>query len=90
MGLIDKDEFKNKIIISESTIFGKLIDFQSGKADMSETAKSIVESVREDIEVALNKTPVLMNCAEYAIAKDMLNRLAKKLEESILHGKDND
>lgn len=90
MGLIDKDEFKNKIIISESAIFGKLIDFQSGKADMSETAKSIVESVREDIEVALNKTPVLMNCAEYAIAKDMLNRLAKKLEESILHGKDND
>ena len=30
--------------------------------------------------------PVLMNYAEFVLAKEMLNRLAKRLDEAVLHG----
>lgn len=39
-----------------------------------------------DLKTALEAAPVLMEGNEYALAKDMLTRLARKLEEAILNG----
>ena len=85
MELIDRDEL-NDISISESAVFSRLIDFQSGRTDMNETAGLIVSDVMEDIKTALDKQPVLMNGYEYVIAKGMLVRLVKKMDEAILNG----
>lgn len=39
-----------------------------------------------DLEEKLKSMPVLMGSYEYAIAKNLLKRLAKKLDEAILNG----
>ncbi len=39
-----------------------------------------------DLKTALEAAPVLMEGNEYALAKDMLTRLARKLEEAIING----
>ncbi len=39
-----------------------------------------------DLKEKLETMPVLMKSYEYAIAKDLLKRLAKKLDEAILNG----
>lgn len=39
-----------------------------------------------DLKTALEAAPVLMEGNEYALAKEMLTRLARKLEEAILNG----
>lgn len=39
-----------------------------------------------DMKEKLESMPVLMGSYEYAIAKDVLKRLAKKIDEAILYG----
>ncbi len=39
-----------------------------------------------DLKEKLETMPVLMRSYEYAIANDLLKRLAKKLDEAILNG----
>lgn len=41
-----------------------------------------------DLKEKLETMPVLMGSVEYRIARDMLTRLARKLDEAILNGVD--
>ena len=53
-----------------------------GKAELTPDCGIDINDLREKLE----SMPVLMKSYEYAIAKDLLKRLAKKLDEAILNG----
>lgn len=53
-----------------------------GKAELTPDGGIDINDLKEKLE----SMPVLMKSYEYAIAKDLLKRLAKKLDEAILNG----
>lgn len=82
MNLIDRDELD--IDVSESWIFSALIDFKEGRATYDETSRRICDEFENAVKEALSKAPVLMDYAEYVLAKEMLNSLAKRLHEKLI------
>lgn len=58
MELIEKDALKD-ITVMESPIFGLLMKFENGRADIDETTNAIINSVEEDIREEIRKAPTI-------------------------------
>lgn len=58
MELIERDALKD-ITVMESPIFGFLMKFENGRADIDETTNAILSSVEEDIQEEIRKAPTV-------------------------------
>ena len=58
MALIERESLKD-ITVMESPIFGLLMKFENGRADIDETTNAIINSVEEDIREEIRKAPTV-------------------------------
>ncbi len=72
MELIERDALKD-ITVMESPIFGLLMKFENGRADIEETTKAIIDSVEEDIRAEISKAPTV-DAVPVIRCKDCMHR----------------